>query len=146
MNNFCRSLDLHLINCKIELDLTWSKDWMISEISRIAAVAANPPDPVRAAVETTRTTFQTNSTKLYAHVASLSINDNIKVLENLKQGFKRTVSWDKYRYEITKQLRNKNLDYMIDPTFTNINRLLVFSFKIVTMILKEIHLIGITYH
>ena len=53
LRNFCRSLDLHLINCKIELDLTWSKDCMISEISRIAAVAANRPDPVRAATETT---------------------------------------------------------------------------------------------
>ena len=92
-------------------------------------MAANPPDPVRAAAETTGATFQKNSTKLYVHVVTLYINDNIKVLENLKQGFKRTVSLDKYRSEITTQLRNNNSNYMIDPTFTNINRLFVLSFK-----------------
>ena len=41
------------------------------------------------------------STKLYVPVATLSINGNIKVLENLKQGFKRTGSWNRYRSEIT---------------------------------------------
>ena len=47
----------------------------------------------------------------------------------MKQGFKRTVSWNKYRSEITTQLKRNNLDYMIDPTFKNIDRLFVLSFK-----------------
>ena len=47
----------------------------------------------------------------------------------MKQGFKRTISWNKYRSEITTQTKNNNLDYMIDPTFTNNNRLFVLSFK-----------------
>ena len=59
----------------------------------------------------------------------LSINGNIKFLENMNQGFKRTISWNKYRSEITTQLKNNNLDYLIDPTFRNINRLLVLSFR-----------------
>ena len=59
----------------------------------------------------------------------MSINDNIKFLENIKQGFKRTISWNKYRSEITTQPKNNNLDYLIDPTFRNINRLFVLSFK-----------------
>ena len=63
------------------------------------------------------------STKLYVPVVTVSINDNIKFLENLKQGF------SKYRFEITTQAENNNLDYLIDPTFRNINRLLVLSFK-----------------
>ena len=45
-------------------------------------------------------TFQINNAKLYVPVATLSINDNIKVLENIKQGFKRTFFWNKYRSEI----------------------------------------------
>ena len=86
------------------------------------------------------------STKLYAPVVTLSINDNIKFLENMKQGFKRTFSWNKYRSEITTQTKNNNLDYLIDPTSTNINRFLHFCSKMVTMILQEILLINITYH
>ena len=48
-------------------------------------------------------------------------------MENIKQGFKRTISWNKYRSEITTQPKN-NLDYLIDPTFRNINRLFDLSF------------------
>ena len=59
----------------------------------------------------------------------MSINDNIKFSENIKQGFKRTISWNKYRSEITTQTKNNNLDYVIDPAFRNINRLFVLSFK-----------------
>ena len=68
-------------------------------------------------------------TKLYVPVVALFIDDNIKFLENIKQGFKRTVSWNKYRSEITTQTKNNNLDYLIDQTFRNINRLFVLSFK-----------------
>ena len=59
----------------------------------------------------------------------MTINDNIKILENIKQGFERTISWNKYRSEMSTQTKNNNLDYLIDPTFWNINRLFVFSFK-----------------
>ena len=52
---------------------------------------------------TTGATFQINNTKLYAPVVTLSINDNIKFLETIKQGFKRTISWNKYSSEITTQ-------------------------------------------
>ena len=47
----------------------------------------------------------------------------------MKQGVKRTVSWNKYRSKITTQAKNNNLDCMIDPTFRNINRLFVLSLK-----------------
>ena len=48
-------------------------------------------------------------------------NDNTKILENIKQGFERTVFWNKNRSEITAQTKNNNLYYLIDPTFRNIN-------------------------
>ena len=69
------------------------------------------------------------STKLYIPVVNLSINDNIKLLENAKQRPKRTISWNKYRSEITTQPKNNNLDYLVDPTFRNINRLFVLLFQ-----------------
>ena len=59
----------------------------------------------------------------------MSINDNIKFLENIKKRFKKIISWNKYRSEITTQTKNSSLDYQIDPTFRNINRLFVFLFK-----------------
>ena len=55
--------------------------------------------------------------------------NNIKLLETIKQGFKRTISWNKYRYEVTTQPKNNNLDYLIDLTFRNINGLFVLLFK-----------------
>ena len=66
------------------------------------------------------------SAKLYVPVVTFSINDKIKFLEHLKQGFRRAISWNKYRSEMTTKPKNNNLDDMIDPTFRNINRLFVF--------------------
>ena len=69
------------------------------------------------------------STNLYVPVVILSINDNIKFLENIKKWFKKTNSWSKYRFEITTQTKNNNLDYLIHLTFRNINFLFVLLFK-----------------
>ena len=86
------------------------------------------------------------STNLYVPIVTLSINDNIKFLENIKQGFKRTISWKKYRSEITTQTKNGSLDYLINPKFRNINRLFVFYSRMAMIILREILLINITCH
>ena len=69
------------------------------------------------------------SKKFYVPVVTLSINDNTKCSENIKQGFKRTISWNKYRSEIATQPKNNNLDYLINATFRNINRFFVLSLK-----------------
>ena len=42
------------------------------------------------------------------------------LLEQLRTGFKRTIKWNKYRSEMTKQTKNNNLNYLIDPTFTKV--------------------------
>ena len=80
------------------------------------------------ATETTVTTFQINNAKPYISVVTLSINDNIKFLENIKQAFKRLISWNKYKSEKTTQTKNNNLNYLVDPTFRSINRLFALSF------------------
>ena len=64
-------------------------------------------------------------TKLYVPVVTLSVEDDNKLLEQLKTGFERTIKWNKYRSEISNQTKNNNLNYLIDPTFTNVNRLFV---------------------
>ena len=128
-----RSLDLPLSNWEIELDLSWSRQCIISEILIIPRVYRNPDaEPPVFDVETTQATsaaFQINNAKSYVPVVILSINDNIKFLENIKQGFERTISWNKYRYETTTRPKNNSLDNLIDATFMNISRLFVLSFK-----------------
>ena len=113
LSNFWRFLDLPLINSEIELNLSWIEDCVLKEHHN----------------NITGVTFQINNAKLYVPVVTLSINDNMKFLENIKQGFKRTIYWSKYRSEITAEPKNNNLYYLIDPRFRNINIMLVLSFK-----------------
>ena len=114
----------------LELDFSRSRrNCIIFETSRTTSVAANPPNPGRAATETTSATFQISNAKFYVPVVTLSIDDNVKFLGNIKQRFRRTISWNKYRLEITTQAKNNILDFMIDPTFRNINRLFALSLK-----------------
>ena len=73
--------------------------------------------------------FQITDTKLHIPVVTLSKENDKKLLEQLKSGFKRIVKWNKYRSQMTVQNNNNNLNYLIDPTFTNVNRLFVLSFS-----------------
>ena len=72
--------------------------------------------------------FKITDTKLYVPVVSLSKENDTKLLEQLKTGFKRTIKWSKYRSQMTVQPENNKLNYLIDPKFTNVNRLFVLSF------------------
>ena len=67
--------------------------------------------------------FTITDTKLYVPDVILSIENDKKLLEQLKSGFKRTVKWNKYRSQMTIQSNNNNLNYLIDPTFTKVNKL-----------------------
>ena len=73
-------------------------------------------------------TFQITNTKLYVPVVTLSKENDIKLLEQLKSGFKKIIKWNKYRSRMTIHPQNNNLNCLIDPTFTNGNRLFVLSF------------------
>ena len=126
LNNFWKYLDLPLINC----DLLWTKDCgLIQHHNNIAGVD-----------------FVIASTKPYLPVVALSINDNIKFLEKLKQEFKRSMFWNKYRSEKTTQPKDINLVYMIvmQRSGTLIDCLFDRS-KLVKMIPQEF-LLTITCH
>ena len=74
-------------------------------------------------------TFKITDTKLYLPVATLSKENDTKRLGQPKPGFKRTIKWKKYSSHMAVQLQNSNLNYLIDPKFTNVNRLIVLPFQ-----------------
>ena len=95
LSNFWRTLEMPLINCEITLDLDMSEKCVI--------VATN--------VEAQPTTFSTTDTRLYAPVLTLSTQDNAKLLEQLKSGFKRTSNWNKYQPKVSTERPNQYLDF-----------------------------------
>ena len=99
-----------LINCEINLILTWSKDFVITN-------------------STGEGKFSITETKLYVPVVTLSTKDNEKLLQQLKSGFKRTTIWSKYESSIKTFAQNRYLNYFIDPSFQGANRLFVLSFE-----------------
>ena len=96
-----------------------------------AAVAAQGDNPARPAIRApTNASFRVKETKLYVAIVTLSAEVDNKFLQQLKWGFKRTIKWNKYRSEITKQIKTNNLNYLIDPAFNKVNRFFVLSFEI----------------
>ena len=121
LSNFWRSLNIPLIDCEIELILTWSKNCVLADMTVNADA-----DP--AIVSPSGAKFKITDTTLYAPVVTLSKENDTKHLEQLKSGLKRTIKWNRYRSQMTIQPQNNNFNYLIDPTFTNVNRLFVLSF------------------
>ena len=110
------------MNCEVELILAWSYTFGLADMTTADAEGDNP-----AIVAPSGATLKITDTKLYIPVVTLSKENDVKPLEQLKSRFKRTVKWNKYRSKMTVQPQNNNMNYLIDPTFTNVNRLFVFS-------------------
>ena len=62
-------------------------------------------------------------------VVTLSTQDNAKLLQQLKSGFKRTVNWNKYESNIKTYAQNRYLNHLINLSFQGVNRLFVLSFQ-----------------
>ena len=84
----------------------------------LIAVTVENPDPK----------FTITNTKLYVPVVTFSTQDNAKLLRLLESGFKRAINWN-YQSKVTQQTLNRNLDFLIDPSFRGVNMLFVLSFK-----------------
>ena len=104
LSNFWRSLIIPLINCEVELILTWFKNCvLISKATREADYNANPV--VRKIDNPENVTFQITDTKLYVPVVTFSKENDTKLLEQLKTGFKRTIKWNKYKSQMIIHLK-----------------------------------------
>ena len=77
----------------------------------------------------TGATLAINDCKLYVPVVTLSKNDEIKLSTNLKSGFRREIKWNNYRSKMSTEAANNNLNILIDPAFTNANRLFVLAYQ-----------------
>ena len=122
LGNFWRALNIPLISCEVFLELKWNKNCVITSLEQ-RQVDAGPP-VVNGT--TTGATLAINDCELYVPVVTLSKDDEIKLLTNLKSGFKREIIWNKYRSQMTTEAANNKLNRLVDPTFTNVNRLLMF--------------------
>ena len=117
-----------LITREVFLSLNWLENCVITSKATIDADPDVNPEVV-AVINPTNAIFEIKDTKLYVPVVPLSTEDDNKLSEQLKTGFKRTIKWNKYRSEISKQAKSNNLKYLIDPTFSRVNRLFVLSFE-----------------
>ena len=126
LGNFWRVLNIPLISCEVFLELKWNKNCVITSLGQ-RQVDAGPPvvrdNAPRGA------TLAINNCKLYVPVVTLSKDDEIKLLTNLKSRFKREIIWNKYRSQMTTEETNNNLNILLDPTFTNVNRLFVLAYR-----------------
>ena len=84
------------INCEVELILIWSKNCVLADMTRRNAQGDNPE-----IVPSRGLAFKITDTKLYVPVVTLSKENDTKLLEQLKSGFKRTIKWNEYRSQIT---------------------------------------------
>ena len=98
LSNFWRTHEMPLINCEIMLMLTWSSACVITNSTRAFAII---------------------DTKLYVPVVTLSTqdNENEKLLEQLKSGFKRVINWNKYLSKPDLLAQVPNINYLIEPSF-----------------------------
>ena len=113
LSNFWRTLEMPLIHCEVNLILTWSSTCVIATV-----VDANQA-----------ATFEITNTKFYVPVVTLSTQENTKVLQQLKSGFKRVINWNKYLSKPELLAQNPNLNHLVEPSFQGVNRLFVLAFE-----------------
>ena len=126
LGNFWRALNMTLISCEVSLELKWNKNCVITSLER-RQVDAGPP--IVRDNAPTGATLTINDSKLYIPVVTLFKDDEIELLTNLKSGFTREIEWNKYRSQMSTEATNNNLNILIDPTFTNVNRLFVLAYQ-----------------
>ena len=76
LSNFWRTLEMPLINCEVNLILTWSSNCVL----------------IATTVQNEAATFEITDTKLYVPVVTSSTQENTKFLQQLKSGFKRVIN------------------------------------------------------
>ena len=107
----------------MSLELKWDENCVItSQQIGVNLDGGNTAAPTGA-------TLAINDCKLDIPVVTLSKDGEIKLLTNLKSGLTREIEWNKYRSQVSTEAINNNLNILIDPTFTNVNRLFLLAYQ-----------------
>ena len=109
LSNFWKSLEMPLINCKVELSLEWYENCILSS----AGTAA---------------TFTITDTKLYASIVTLESEDNAKLSKLLSKGFKRSFYWNEYNASLKYHNENSDTRERLDVSNHRVNRLFVLAY------------------
>ena len=132
ISNFMFNLDFLLINSEIELFLKWTEDCVLTETATRKFKAAEDGPP---ALDETPTInrpkdlkFIVIDCKLYLPVVTLLTEYQNYLYKDLKTGISIDFKWNKYRSQMINQTATNNLNFLIDPTFNNVNRLFVLAF------------------
>ena len=110
LSSFWKTLEMSLTNCEVSLFLTQSSTYVITN-------------------STGNVDFELKDAKQYVPVITLSIQDNTKLLEELKSGLSRTINWKKYQSNPKAYKRKRYLNHLVDPSFQEANRIFVLSFE-----------------
>ena len=100
-----------------------------------------PNPPIAATESPTGAKFEITDCKLYVPVVTLSAENDNKLLEQLKSGFRRSIKWNKYMSQMSNQNKNNNLNYLIDPNLVMLTDYLYYLSK---MKMTELLTINIT--
>ena len=123
LGNFWRALNIPLISWEVSLELKWNKNCVITSLEQRDIGGGNRDNAPTGA------TLSITDCKLYVPAVTLSKDDEIKLLSNLKSRFKTEIIWNKYRSQMTTEAVNNNLNILIGSTFTNVNRLFVLAYQ-----------------
>ena len=110
LSNFWVTLEMPVMNCEINLIIAWSANCVICGVDRATTVAGT----VR---------------KLYVSFVTLLTQDNTKLPQQLKPGFKRRINYNKYQSKVSTQAQNQYLNYLTDPNFQGMYRIFVLLFE-----------------
>ena len=117
LGNFCISLEIQLINCKVELKLKWTKYCVLTAVGN-DNTNVNPDNLI----------FTMKVTILYLPVATLSAKDNQKLLKILSKGFERLVYWKEYKTQKENKNATNEYTYFLKSNFVRVNRLFILVY------------------
>ena len=126
------NLDFLLINSEIELILKWTEDCVLTEqATREELPAGDDPaaEPTVNAINRPKDLkLNVTDCKLYVPEVTLQTEYQNQLYKDLKTGISIDFTWIKYRPQMINQIATNNLNFLIDPTFNNVNRLFVLAF------------------
>ena len=108
--NFCRSLEMPLINCKVHLELNWIEDCILPSAGDSAK-------------------FEITHAKLHFPTVTLSTTDSVNLTKQLNEGFKWSVNWNSYQTKPAKVIeKGENLYDQLNASFQGVRRLFVIPY------------------